>query len=172
MADRTSINSKLKDLQETEIQNRRNNIGYILLILVLVLNLLDLITLDASAYQDFANFAFNFRGNDLLMHENPNMVAADIVTFIFVVASVCTSLFLLVNEWTGAMYMIDETKKLFNRPLSKTQRFTELMKLLYRNLSYLYYFLTTLVLFLGMFNPIFDSIILVIELFKQSESFL
>lgn len=40
--DRTSINSKLKDLQETEIQNRATDRGIWLFYLVLIINILDI----------------------------------------------------------------------------------------------------------------------------------
>lgn len=52
------------------------------------------------------------------------------------------------------------------------KKFVAFFKLLYDNLSYLYYYLTTIVLFLSLFNPIFDSIILIIEMFKQLDMFL
>jgi hypothetical protein len=45
------------------------------------------------------------------------------------------------------------------------------MSLLLENLDYLHYFFTMLLAVLGIFNPFFDSLVLVLELFRRSETF-
>jgi hypothetical protein len=60
-ADRTSINSKLKDLQEADIKNRSNQPGLVLTILVILINIMDVVIFHDDQIAFVNNFQFYSR---------------------------------------------------------------------------------------------------------------
>jgi hypothetical protein len=49
-----------------------------------------------------------------------------------------------------------------NPTTTKWRKFVSVLSLLYNNIGYGYYFLTTLLLLFGLFNPFMDTLVLVV----------
>jgi hypothetical protein len=82
------------------------------------------------------------------------------------------SLTFYIYEIIGAVYLKRKIKEITSDDkLSFFGKFKELAKLTYNNLGYNYYLLTSILLLIAMFCPFFDTILLIIELFKQNETF-
>lgn len=88
---------------------------------------------------------------------------------------VCNFIALLVSlglflwEVTGAIYLRQKIKNIVNDTKTNfLMKLWLLLNLMAANINYLYYLLTTILLLLGLANPFFDSVLLIIELFKRN----
>lgn len=101
---------------------------------------------------------------------------ADFVTMttvkgLFIIAALIMAVIFFALEIKGAVYMKEAIAKLLNSDFTVWQKTRVISKLTYDNLSYFYYLLAFVLLILGVFNPFFDAVILVAELFKRNQTF-
>lgn len=64
-------------------------------------------------------------------------------------------------EIYGAVYMKDAVSKIVESDATKWEKTVAVGRLLWNNLSYLYYFFAFIILIFSVYNPFFDAIILV-----------
>lgn len=77
-----------------------------------------------------------------------------------------------VFEIIGAVYIKRKMREIHNDPaLTRWDGFKAHLILIFNNIGYYYYFFTSAILIIGMFSPFFDTILLIVELFKQNETF-
>lgn len=169
-ADRTSINSKLQDLQEADIKNRSNQPGYILTLLVLVMNILDIIIFHGDQIPFIQNF--NFYSRIAAYTATSDTATEEILEIIVQLTALGVSIAFYAIEIIGAVYLRGKIEEIVNNPkLTFWGKLKARIKLIMTNLNYSYYLLTTVLLLLGMFCPFFDTIVLIVEAFRQNETF-
>jgi hypothetical protein len=64
-------------------------------------------------------------------------------------------------EINGAVYMKDAVTKIVESDATKWEKTVAVARLVWNNLSYLYYFFAFVILIFSVYNPFFDAIILV-----------
>lgn len=84
---------------------------------------------------------------------------------------VVLSAFFLYLEIRGAVYMQETIKGIIDSDVKRIEKLKVILSLFVENLDYLHYFFTMMLAVLGIFNPLFDSLVLVLELFRRSETF-
>jgi len=156
--DRTSINSKLRDLQNVEIQNRQSDFpyGYLFFLVVVTISILNFVLLTEEALVFFQDFSFYSVFNGYM-----TFVTVSNIKAVFVVMSLIMSVVFFVLEIYGAVYIKDAVRKILDAEATRWQKTVAIAKLMYNNLSYLYYMFAFIILLFGVFNPFFDAIILV-----------
>jgi hypothetical protein len=100
--DRTSKNSKLRDLQNVEIQNRQSDhpYGYLFFVTILIVAILDFVILKADVLPYVENFTFYsiFEG-----YQTKTDITA--VKGIFLICALIMSVIFFGLEVKGAIYM-------------------------------------------------------------------
>lgn len=81
------------------------------------------------------------------------------------------SFIFLIFEARGAIYFREHIKKLINSNLPTVKKGIEIVKFVLNNLTYMHYFVTLVLCILTIFNPFFDAILLLVELYRRSETF-
>ena len=115
-ADRTSINSKLRDLQNAEIQNRQSDYpyGYIIFVLTLLLFLFDLVIY----VPDTLPFVQNFTFYSIFLSYGTNVAVGQVRAAILFLIVVLSGLFLFL-EIKGAIYMRQTVSEILDSEASK-----------------------------------------------------
>ena len=91
-------------------------------------------------------------------------MAAAIVDILIVILS----FMFLVMEVRGAVYFKQHVYQLYSAEVPRWQKFKQIVKFLWNNLSYFHYLFTLILSILSLFNPFFDALLLIVELNRRS----
>ena len=167
--DRTSVNSKLKGLQDAEIKNRQSDYpyGFLLFFSIIGLTVVDFILYINTIVPFTQNFNFHLFYRIYGVSTVEEALASTFLSLILLF-----SLIFFVLEMKGAEYLRLAFEKIVSNPkLNCFQKFVEEVYLCFTNLSYFHYLWIFIFGILACFCPFFDSIILIMELYRRSETF-
>lgn len=78
------------------------------------------------------------------------------------------SLLFLILEVKGAIYFREHMQEIYHADLTRFQKIKLVAKFIWDNLTYFHYFVTLMLCILTIFNPFFDAVLLMVELYRRS----
>ena len=134
--------------------------------MVLLIIIIDLILYVPDTLPYVGNFTFHSAFVGYGVSSGVESIRAIILILI-----ILFGLAFLYLEIKGAVYMRQTIENIMESKFTKFEKMSVIVELFIDNLDYLHYLFVVFLTIMGIFNPFFDSLVLVLELFRRSETF-